>query len=265
MLNNPFVEMPEPGGSDGEDEEVEAPSSSSAGNFFDTNIDATDLLFTDTLLDEPVPGESDDDDDGSSLDFAARRRRRRGKKNPRRVVVSLVSCKYDVVAQAARALGWRCTIDDSEEFNLLWNDSYVPFDTIAALNKYQKTNHFPGMSELAKKNLLAKNLNRIAKALPGEFNFVPPTFILPGEVEPLKNWFTSQARTLTPSTRHHASRCTHARTEFCCVLPRFEHLPNPHPFCRSGGPPSFSNRTRGAKVAAYFSQNRWTSASRLRA
>ena len=84
-------------------------------------------------------------------------------------------------------LGWRCTIDENEEYNLLWNDSYVPFDTIAALNKYQKTNHFPGMSELAKKNLLAKNLNRIAKALPGEFGFVPPTFILPGEAEPLKN------------------------------------------------------------------------------
>ena len=185
--------MAEPNGGSDDDDEKEAPASSAGGNFFETNIDATDLCFTDLgLLDEEVPGESDDDNDGSSLDI--RRRRKNKKKNPRRIVVSLVSCKYDVVAQAARALGWRCTIDEHEEYNLLWNDSYVPFDTIASLNKYQKTNHFPGMSELAKKNLLAKNLNRIAKALPGEFSFVPPTFILPGEAEPLKNWFTSQAR-----------------------------------------------------------------------
>jgi tubulin polyglutamylase TTLL6/13 len=180
----------------GDDDEEEAAPGGDLSNFFDnSNVDATDLTFTDIVVDEPVPGESDDEDypAGSSA-IAASRRRRRGKKNHRRIVVSLVSCKYDVVAQAARALGWRCTIDENEECNLLWNDSYVPFDTIAALNKYQKTNHFPGMSELAKKNLLAKNLNRIAKALPGEFNFFPPTFILPGEAEPLKNWVASQKR-----------------------------------------------------------------------
>ena len=186
----------------GDDDEEEAAPGGDLSNFFDnSNVDATDLTFTDIVVDEPVPGESDDEDypAGSSA-IAASRRRRRGKKNHRRIVVSLVSCKYDVVAQAARALGWRCTIDENEEYNLLWNDSYVPFDTIAALNKYQKANHFPGMSELAKKNLLAKNLNRIAKALPGEFNFFPPTFILPGEAEPLKNWVASQVAELLHAT-----------------------------------------------------------------
>jgi hypothetical protein len=184
--------------SDSEEEEEAAtmpPAPSSAGrSFFDTgNEEATDLTFSDVLRDERVPGESDDEESLSATESdAARRRRRRAKKNHRRIVISLVSCKYDVVAQAARGLGWRCTADDTEEYNLLWNDSYVPFDTIASLNKYQKANHFPGMSELAKKNLLAKNLNRMSKALPGEFNFVPPTFILPGEAEPLKNWAQSQ-------------------------------------------------------------------------
>ena len=202
------------GPSDGEEVDEAKPSSS----FFDlSNSDATELLFTDVVDDGPVPGESDDDDDYSSAatDYGSRRRRgKRGKKNHRRIVVSLVSCKYDVVAQAARGLGWRCSVDDGEEFNLLWNDSYVPFDTIAGLNKYQKTNHFPGMSELAKKNLLAKNMNRIAKALPGEFGFVPSTFILPGESEALKSWFQSQVGGAPPS----------------CALPPF-HPPSPRRRC----------------------------------
>ena len=92
-------------------------------------------------------------------------RRRKRKKNHRRIVVNRGSCKYEVVVDAAKAMGWRIG-DMGEEFNLLWADSYVPADTVAALNKYQKVNHFPGMSELAKKNLLAKNLNRMIRALP---------------------------------------------------------------------------------------------------
>ena len=127
-------------------------------------------------------------------------------------------------------MGWRIG-DMGEEFNLLWADSYVPADTVSALNKYQKVaastppppsphrvaasathlsethlyhthlyhtrlqvNHFPGMSELAKKNLLAKNLNRMIRALPGDFTFVPQTFSLPAELEPLRNWASSQKR-----------------------------------------------------------------------
>jgi len=50
------------------------------------------------------------------------------------------------------------------------------------------------MSELAKKNLLSKNMNRMVKALPAEFGFSPVTFSLPGELEPLKSWMLSQKR-----------------------------------------------------------------------
>ena len=183
----------------GEENEAAPSSAPSTGPSFFESASGNDTSLTfydDGPVDERVPGESDDDDDDSSTSHSrhGKKWRRAKKKNHRRVVVSVVSCKYDVVAQAARGLGWRCTVDEHEEYNLLWNDSYVPFDTIAQLNRYQKTNHFPGMSELAKKNLLAKNLNRIAKQLPGEFSFVPPTFILPAEADPLKSWFQSQVR-----------------------------------------------------------------------
>ena len=51
-------------------------------------------------------------------------------------MINRVSCKYDVVAEAARALGWRVG-ETGDEFNLLWADSYVATDTVAALNRYR--------------------------------------------------------------------------------------------------------------------------------
>ena len=188
--------------SDGEEEGQAAgskPEKATSSFFADlSNAESVALTFTDVSTDEGhgEEGHSSDDDEYSSAatEFSRRKGRGRGrKKNHRRIVISLNSCKYDVVAQAARGLGWRCSTED-EEYNLLWNDSYIPFDSIANLNKYQKANHFPGMSELAKKNLLAKNLNRISKALPGEYGFVPSTFILPGESEALKSWFQGMKR-----------------------------------------------------------------------
>ena len=106
----------------------------------------------------------------------------------------MLACKYEVVAQAARSFGWRRASDDSEEFNILWADSYISFDTLSSLNKYQKANHFPGMSELAKKNLLAKNLNRLAKALPADFGFFPPSFNLPADLDALRAWVSPLKR-----------------------------------------------------------------------
>ena len=93
---------------------------------------------------EQLPGESDDEDgDGFRGRFGSARRRRskKSRKNHRRVVIQMLSSKYEVVAQAARGMGWRRATDESEEYNLLWADSYIPFDTIASLNKYQKARH----------------------------------------------------------------------------------------------------------------------------
>lgn len=60
-------------------------------------------------------------------------------------MVNRASSKYEVVVQAARAMGWRCSCDHAEEYNLLWADSYISADTIASLNKYQKV-HAPALA-----------------------------------------------------------------------------------------------------------------------
>jgi len=45
----------------------------------------------------------------------------------------------------------------------------------------QKTNHFPGIYEICRKDRLARNLNRMKKFYPADFNFFPPTWSLPTE------------------------------------------------------------------------------------
>lgn len=49
------------------------------------------------------------------------------------------------------------------------------------LHHFQKINHFPGMIELCRKDLLARNLNRMLRLFPKEYNIFPRTWCLPAE------------------------------------------------------------------------------------
>lgn len=42
-------------------------------------------------------------------------------------------------------------------------------------------NHFLGMSEICRKDLLARNLNTMASSFPDDYNFYPTTWYLPSE------------------------------------------------------------------------------------
>ncbi|XP_072312138.1 tubulin polyglutamylase ttll6 [Eucyclogobius newberryi] len=49
------------------------------------------------------------------------------------------------------------------------------------MKRYQKINHFPGMSEICRKDLLARNLNRMLKLFPKDYNIFPRTWCLPAD------------------------------------------------------------------------------------
>jgi tubulin polyglutamylase TTLL4 len=54
---------------------------------------------------------------------------------------------------------------------------------IKDLNKYQKTNHFPGSTQLGRKDLLWRNMNRLRIKYPSEFSIAPMSFILTEEYD----------------------------------------------------------------------------------
>lgn len=57
------------------------------------------------------------------------------------------------------------------------------------MQTYQRCNHFPGMFNLAKKNQLSLNLERMKKWETKEYSFYPKTWVLPGDFKELKQFY----------------------------------------------------------------------------
>nr|XP_031324122.1 tubulin polyglutamylase TTLL6 [Camelus dromedarius] len=60
------------------------------------------------------------------------------------------------------------------------------------MKSYQKINHFPGMSEICRKDLLARNMGRMLKMFPKDFHFFPRTWCLPADWGDLQNYSRSR-------------------------------------------------------------------------
>ena len=65
-----------------------------------------------------------------------------------------------LVRQAADVFGFSISAEGDFTSNLLWNDTLISMDIVSALKPYQKVNHFPTMSEISRKDLLAKNFDK---------------------------------------------------------------------------------------------------------
>ncbi|XP_076122853.1 tubulin polyglutamylase ttll6-like [Alosa pseudoharengus] len=57
---------------------------------------------------------------------------------------------------------------------------------------YQKINHFPGMIEICRKDLLARNMNRMFKCFPKDYNIFPRTWCLPADYSDLQAYARSK-------------------------------------------------------------------------
>jgi hypothetical protein len=67
---------------------------------------------------------------------------------------------FPLVRQAADVFGFSISSDGDFTCNLIWNDTLISMDIVSALKPYQKVNHFPTMSEISRKDLLAKNFDK---------------------------------------------------------------------------------------------------------
>lgn len=109
--------------------------------------------------------------------------------------------------RAAQQYGLR-EAGDNEDWTLFWTDYSVSLERVMEMKSYQvrssldpwlpasgdsvciahgsrllfqKINHFPGMSEICRKDLLARNMSRMLKMFPKDFHFFPRTWCLPAE------------------------------------------------------------------------------------
>lgn len=119
----------------------------------------------------PVPPQ-----EGAAVDYPkGKRRRKKG------VTVCLTNCRYDVIRRTASKFGYK-EVSEGEAWNLYWTDLSISIERCKEMKRYQKINHFPGMLEICRKDLLARNLNRMLRLFPKDYNFFPKTWCLPADL-----------------------------------------------------------------------------------
>ncbi|XP_046559027.1 LOW QUALITY PROTEIN: tubulin polyglutamylase ttll6-like [Haliotis rubra] len=107
-------------------------------------------------------------------------KKKKKKKKKRLLYICLTNCKYDVVRRTSRRFGFK-EVSDDDDWSLYWTDYSVALERVMDMKKYQKINHFPGMNEICRKDLLSRNLNRMLKMFPKEYNVFPKTWCLPAD------------------------------------------------------------------------------------
>ena len=102
--------------------------------------------------------------------------------------VNLSFTRYDVVRRVAESLGYSTTLENEDSF-IVWSDSTVTAEKCAELKPYQRINHFPGMGEIARKDCLARNLQKMQKIYSDDYDFFPKTWTLPADYTTLMNHY----------------------------------------------------------------------------
>jgi len=80
----------------------------------------------------------------------------------------------------------RTTTDEEEDWDVWWIDGPILPTLLLKMKPYQRTNHMPACYVIARKNLLARNLATMQKAMPDLFDFFPYTWILPADSKSFK-------------------------------------------------------------------------------
>lgn len=97
-----------------------------------------------------------------------------------KICVCLTNCRYDVIRRVSRHLGFKI-VRESELWNICWTDSVLGVEFCKDMRRFQIINHFPGMFEICRKDLLARNLNRMLRLFPLDYQIFPKTWCFPAE------------------------------------------------------------------------------------
>lgn len=97
-----------------------------------------------------------------------------------RISICVEHTRFPLVARVSKGMGLT-HVPEHRLWNLQWCDTTPHFDLLKGMKRFQQINHFPGMSEICRKDMLALNLNRMFKMFPGDYRIFPKTWLLPSE------------------------------------------------------------------------------------
>jgi tubulin polyglutamylase TTLL6/13 len=102
--------------------------------------------------------------------------------------------QYGIIGDVAKEMDYKVTRTDKTEYDIIWFDMPPMNNILSKLQKFQRINHFPGMSQVANKSNLARNLARMEKMHPNGYSFFPKTWLLPSEMHELKSYAKSNPK-----------------------------------------------------------------------
>mmetsp|Transcript_4866 Transcript_4866/g.7408 ORF Transcript_4866/g.7408 Transcript_4866/m.7408 type:complete len:1136 (-) Transcript_4866:239-3646(-) len=107
-------------------------------------------------------------------------------------------CRYDVILNKIESMGWKAIEDERKESrcNMFWIDSATIHERFRTILPWQVINHFPGMPNIARKNRMGQNLNRMLKMFPREYTYYPRTWVLPAELSDFRAQFDNTGNSL---------------------------------------------------------------------
>lgn len=149
---------------------------------------------------ETLGDDADEGDDGKRVlpSLPSKDEQKEGKKKKTPRVTYWVDSKYDLVHTLFQQQGWKETsVKDNGSaatagVDLIWIDTGLPPEVFSKMKPYAKANHFVGMSAITRKNSLGRNLLRMRKVYPQEYDFFPDTWILPMDVSDFRLQFNGK-------------------------------------------------------------------------
>jgi len=139
------------------------------------------------------------------------------------VIVNVFECKYAVVRDQAKALGWRISnSEDSKNFTIRWVDLSIGSEKVVPLKNYQMINHFAGMQKISHKAGLARTLNAMKLRFPKSYIFHPYSYVLPQEMGKFRDNFDAKGKSkktfiLKPSIVRKLVQLAVNRSETCLL------------------------------------------------
>lgn len=91
-------------------------------------------------------------------------------------------------------MGWKLIEENASEktkssCNFIWVDTSNVNEFFNTIQPWQRINHFPGMTNIARKTKLAEHLDCMKKRFKKDFSFYPTTYTLPRDKHHMKKYF----------------------------------------------------------------------------
>lgn len=88
--------------------------------------------------------------------------------------------EYNAVLNTLNIAGLYRTFLNSGKWSLNWA-AHPSADLLRSFHRFQKTNHFPGSWHIGRKDFLWKNIHRMKRQFPQQYDIMPITFIMPDD------------------------------------------------------------------------------------